>query len=74
MFLKNIKVITGELQHNLVVIDIDKTQKTEWKPEGQKRKVAKLRDKPYRELFECWVKEIMLTTVMINGDHLKKVC
>ena len=26
-FLKNVKVITGELQHNLVVVDVDKKQK-----------------------------------------------
>ena len=26
-FLKNVKVITGELQHNLVMADIDKKQK-----------------------------------------------
>ena len=26
-FLKNVKVITGELQHNLVVVDIDTKQK-----------------------------------------------
>ena len=31
-FLKDVKVITGELLHNLVIVDIDKKQKkkTEW--------------------------------------------
>ena len=45
-FLKNVKVITGELQHNLAVVDIEKKQKmkTKLKPECQKRNVAKLRD------------------------------
>ena len=27
-FLENVKVITGRLQHNLVIVDIDKKQKT----------------------------------------------
>ena len=36
-FVKNITVITGELQHNLVIVDIDKKKKTEWKPESQKQ-------------------------------------
>ena len=47
-YLKNVKVITGELQHNLVVVDIDKKQKrtTRWKPNGKKHNVAKLRDEP----------------------------
>ena len=56
-FLKNVKVITGEWQHRLVIVDIDKKQKkkTEWKLESKKRNVAKLRD----ERFECRVKEIM---------------
>ena len=26
MLVKNVKVITGELQHNLVIVDIDKKQ------------------------------------------------
>ena len=60
-FLKNVKVITGEFQHNLVVVSYRQAIKkeTEWKPEGQKQNVAKLRDKPYIQLFECRVKEIM---------------
>ena len=29
MFLKNVKVITGELQHDLVIVDVDKKQKKE---------------------------------------------
>ena len=43
MFLKNVIVITGALQHNLVVVDVVKQarqKKTEWKP------------------YECMVKEI----------------
>ena len=53
MFLKNVKVITGELQHNVVIVDIDKKQKqkTEWKSGSKKRNVAKLRDELCRELF-----------------------
>ena len=53
-------MITGELLHNLVVVDVEKKQKkkTEWKPEGQKHNEANLRDEPYRQLIER-VKEIM---------------
>ena len=60
-FLKDVNVITGELQHNLVIVDIDKKQKKkpEWKPGSKKCNVAKLRDEPYRQLFECRDKEIM---------------
>ena len=36
-FLFYVKVITGELQHNLVVVEVDHTHKTEWKPESQKQ-------------------------------------
>ena len=45
-FFKDVKVITGEWLHSLVIADVDKKQnkKTEWKPEGQKRNVAKLID------------------------------
>ena len=52
-FLKNANVITGELQHNLVIVDVDKSQKkkAEWKPEGKKQNVRKLRDEPYRQCF-----------------------
>ena len=59
--LKNFNVITGELQHNLMIVDIDKKQekKADWKPGSQKRNVAKLRDEPYRQLIECSIKEIM---------------
>ena len=59
--LKNVKVITGELQHSLVIGDIDKkqTNKTQRKPESQKRNVATLRDETYRQLFECRVNDIM---------------
>ena len=44
-----------------MVVDVDKKQKKkiEWKPEGQNRNVAKVRDEPCRQLFECRVKEIM---------------
>ena len=42
-FLKNVNVITGELQYDLVVV--------EWKPGGQKQNVVKLRDVPCRQLF-----------------------
>ena len=54
-------MITGELQHNLVIVDIDKKQrnKTEWKHEGQRRNEARFRDEPCRQIFECMVKEIM---------------
>ena len=54
-------VITGELQHNLVVVDVEKKRrkKTEWKHEGQKQNVAKLRDEYYRQSYECRYKEIM---------------
>ena len=54
-------VITGELQHNQIIVDIDKKQKqkTEWKSERLNQNVAKLEDEPYRQLVECRVKEIM---------------
>ena len=42
--LKNVKEITWKLQHNLVIVGIDKKQKTECKPGlSQKRSVAKIR-------------------------------
>ena len=35
-FLGDVNVITGELQHNLVVVDVDKKQKkTEWKVKNE---------------------------------------
>ena len=51
-FFNNVKVITGELQHNLVMVDIDKKprKKTEWKPGSQRENVGKLRDEPHRQL------------------------
>ena len=54
-------MITRELQHDLVIVDVDKKpkKKTEWKSGSQKQNVAKLRDEPYRQLFECRVKEII---------------
>ena len=71
-----VNVITGELQHNLVIVDIDKKQKknTELKPGSQQRNVAKITRKPYRQIFEYRVKKLCLTPIMIYGDLLKKVC
>ena len=44
----NDNVVTGDLQRNLVVVDMDKKQtKTELKPGSHKRNVAKLRDEQY---------------------------
>ena len=59
--LRNVEVITGKLQHNLVIVDMDKKSKmeTDWKPGSQKRNIAKSRDEAYRQLFECRVIEIM---------------
>ena len=37
-FMKNVKVITGELQHNLVVVDIDKKQRKKSRVEAWKSK------------------------------------
>ena len=62
MFCKNVNVITGELQHNIVmVVDVDRKQKwkTEWKLECQKRNAARLGGEPYRQLSKCRVKEVM---------------
>ena len=43
-----------------MVIDVDKKRnKTECKFEDKKRNISNLRDEPYRQLFECRVKEIM---------------
>ena len=72
---ENVKVITGELQYNLVTVGVDKKQqqKTKWKPESEKRNVAKLRDEPYKQIFECRVQEIMSDNNSIYGDLLK-VC
>ena len=58
---EDVKLITWELQHNLVVVDVDTQQrkKTEWKSEGRKRNVAKLRDEPCRQICESRVKEVM---------------
>ena len=36
MFFKNVKVITGELQHNVVIVDIDKKQETKNRVEARK--------------------------------------
>ena len=54
----NKEVITGDMQRNLVVVDLDKIN-TWWNTKGQRRNVAKLGDEPYRQLSECRVKEIM---------------
>ena len=36
-FIEDVKVITGRLQHNLVVVDVDKKRRKKmWKPKGQK--------------------------------------
>ena len=61
-------MILGEFQHNIVVVDVDMKQKkrTEWKPEGNKRTVAKLRHESCRQLFECRIKEFMFG----NNDDL----
>ena len=52
-FFRNVKVISGELQHNLGVVGVDRKQgkKTEWWPGSKKEIVAKLIDEPYRQLF-----------------------
>ena len=41
-FLKNVKVTSRELQHSLMVADVDKKQinETDWKPEDEKRNVT----------------------------------
>ena len=72
--LKNVKVITGEVQHSLVIGDIVKKQenKTEWKSGSQKRNVAKLRDEPYRQLFECRIKESMYDNHNDLWESVKK--
>ena len=49
-FMKNVKVITGQLQHNVVIVDVD-DKKTEYKPESRKRRVAKLRDETHGSLL-----------------------
>ena len=65
---KNVNVTTGELQHNVVVVDVDKKQhtKTEWKPEGKKQNVSNLIHESHRQQYECRVKEIMSD----NNDDL----
>ena len=54
-------LLTGEVQNNLLVVDVDKKQikKTGWKSEVGKRNDAYLRDEPHRLLYGCRVKEIM---------------
>ena len=49
------------MQHNLEVADGDNKQKKkiEWKPEGERRNVAKLKDEHNRMLFKRRVNEIM---------------
>ena len=69
-------MITVELQHNLVVVYVDERQrnKAEWKPEGQKRNIAKLRDERYLQLFECRVKKIMSDSIHDLWGLLENVC
>ena len=59
-------MIIGDLQHNIEVVDVDKKQ-TGWRPKGQKRNVAKLRDEPCRQLFEFKIKEFM-------SDNIHDLC
>ena len=74
--MKNVKVITGELQHNLVIVDINKKQKnkTEWKPEYQKQNVANQEMNHTDSFLNVGLKKLCLTTIMIYGDLLKEVC
>ena len=69
-------MITGELQHNLVVVDVDKKQenKTKWRSEGKKHNVSKLRDDPADSFSNGELKKLCLTTIMIYRDYLNKVC
>ena len=64
--LKNGEEITSELQHNLVVVDVDnkRKKKTELKQESQKLNVANLRDETCGQLVECRIKGIM------SGNHI----
>ena len=75
-FLKNVKVISRELQHSLMVADVDKKQikETDWKPEDEKRNVTKLRDELCRQLFKCRVKEIMSDSNHDLWRSFEKVC
>ena len=75
-FFLNVKVITGELQHNQVAVDVDKKQtkkKTQRKPEGQKRNVKKFEMNHKDSFLNVVLKKLCLTTNMIYGDLLKKV-
>ena len=43
-FMETVKLITWELQHDLIIVDMDKKQKrkTEWKPGSQKTKCSEV--------------------------------
>ena len=55
--LKNAKVIIAELQHNLVVDVVKKT--AGWKIEGKNEMLYNLRDRVYKQNFECRVNQIV---------------
>ena len=62
-FLKDVKVIPGELQHGLVLADVDdkKINKVIKKERLKKRKVWKLQDKEIKAKFEEKVAELIST-------------
>ena len=75
-FLKDVKVIRGELLHNLVIVDVDRKEirKTWWEVEDSKGNVAKLIEEPYRQFLECRVPETMSDSNHVLWYPFKKVC
>ena len=62
-FLRDVKMIPGELQHSLVIVDVDKKKmkKVVKKVTTERRKVWKLKEEATRGRFEGRVRELMST-------------
>ena len=58
-YLRDVKVIPGELQHRLVVVDLVKKKKVVRKEAIERRKVRKLKEDDTRARFEEKVGELV---------------
>ena len=66
MYLRDVKIIPGELQHRLVVVDVDeqRLKKSVKKSKRVRRRVWKLKEKEIKEKFEERVVELVDTDSM----------
>ena len=72
-YIKDVKVIPWELQHRLVVLDLDKriSRKIVKKERIMRRRVWKLNEKPTRMAFENKVKELVNTEGLDSWKSFK---